>query len=162
GLKNIIKIQGFAVDLSINRPIDNWKFKFISSRVSANISPSKVLLRQMKNHKINTKNNGYCIPNGIDPKRILQTHSSSLKQELQLPENAIVGGMIGNFYNNVRDQLSICKALPLIIKAYPNFHFVFAGGKQNQWIKENKSYYSQCYTFCKKHNILNQVHFLGL
>ena len=66
--------------------------------------------------------------------------------------------MIGNFYNNGRDQLTICKALPDIFKKYPNIHFAFIGGHSDK----EPYFFNECFNLCKSNNILDRTHFVGL
>jgi len=65
--------------------------------------------------------------------------------------------MIGNFYNDGRDQLTICKALPELFKKYPYLHFVFVGGRSPRF----PQYYDNCYNYCKENSILTKTHFVG-
>ncbi len=161
GLKKTAVALEFAVDLGINRKIDNKKFRWLAKRTEANIAPSQTMLQQMHDYKMNQSPNNHFVHYGIDPDRVAQSHST-LRKELGIPQNALLAGMVGNFYNNVRDQLTVCKALPTVIEKHPDFHFVFAGGYRNHWIKANYEYYNACLDFCKSHNIMHRVHFIGL
>jgi L-malate glycosyltransferase len=154
-------VQGWAVDFRINRDIDNRKFRFIGKYAHASVALTDVLLQQAIEFRADPFLRGVTIHNGIDPERVVHKGKGTLKQDLNIPENAVLGGMTGNFYNHVRDQFTVCKALAEIMPHFPDFHFVFAGGSTNRWIKKNRSYFDKCVDFCRK-NKLDRVHFPGL
>lgn len=169
GLKNVTLIQGVAVNLKINLKTHNRKFRFLSSRVKATVAPGKTTVEQLTQMGMNKKNNARYVHNGIDPKRVTpntettsQAHCPQLRKKLNIPQDAVVAGMLGNFYNQVRDQYTVCRALPEVIRKNPQFHFVFGGGYKNKWIKTNEKHYNQCLTFCRDNNITSNVHFPGL
>jgi len=93
--------------------------------------------------------------NGIEPRKMETT--DTILGELNLNESSIIAGMIGNFKNDVRDQFTICKALKSILKKHPDFHFLFVGGKS----KIKPHFFDECYNFCERNDMLENVHFLG-
>ncbi len=169
GLKNIVLIQGMAVDLRVNQKLDNQKFRFLTPRVRATVVPGQTTVEQLTHWGMNKHNNARFVHNGIDPERVvpkhktaLQTTHHSLRKKLNIPGNAVVAGMLGNFYNAVRDQYTVCRALPEVIRKFPQFHFIFGGGYKNKWIKTNEHHYNRCLSFCRENNITSNVHFPGL
>ncbi|MBA3901618.1 MAG: glycosyltransferase family 4 protein, partial [Bacteroidetes bacterium] len=162
GLGNKILIQNFHVDFQRVRKIDLWKFKLINKFSSLNISCSGHLTEQLFKKDIGHSNKNISIHNGINPERVLSEKPGSLKSELNLGNEVVLAGMVGNFYNDIRDQITVCKALALAIKKHPDFHFVFAGGFENQWIKKDNAHFQNCLSICKKAGILQNVHFTGL
>ena len=81
----------------------------------------------------------------------------NLCEELHLDKNSLLIGAVGNF-NEVRDQLTICKFLKLLYDANIDFYFVFAGKRI-----EDKAYlYDNCVDFCQNNGLSENVSFLGI
>ncbi len=138
---------------------DNKVLEFLAPRVGANIAVSKGFIERLRKQSgIKNLDEFHIIYNGIDVKKLSENinHRKSIKKELDLPDNVFLAGMVGNF-QSWKDQFTICKAIPKILKMYPNFHFVFVGGKVNK----TTEYYDNCYKFCKEKHLLTNVHFLG-
>ena len=96
------------------------------------------------------------INNGVDPKRLLVT-GRKLRTELGLAEDAILCGMVANFYPDRRkDQLTVCQALPQLFERDPRAQFVFVGGSSNA-----PDLLDECASLCQQQNISHRVHFLG-
>ncbi len=53
--------------------------------------------------------------------------------------------------------MTVCKALPSLLKEYQNLHFFFIGAKD----KKSPQYFDDCYNFCKNHGLLERTHFMG-
>ncbi len=97
------------------------------------------------------------IYNGVDERR-LQPSGADFRAELNLPNDAFLIGMIGNFYVEPRkDQATICRALPLILKEMPNVHCIFAG----KTVTGAGEKYYECVKICAENGISEKVHFLG-
>ena len=97
------------------------------------------------------------IYNGVEERRLKPT-GKNLRVELALSADALLIGMIGNFYAEPRkDQMTVCRALPRIFSEMPNVHCVFAGKTQSG--AEEK--YVECVRFCEENKITDRVHFLG-
>jgi glycosyltransferase involved in cell wall biosynthesis len=96
------------------------------------------------------------INNGVDPRRLVVT-GRKLRTELGLADDAILCGMVANFYPDRRkDQLTVCRALPQVFDCDPRTQFVFVGGSSSA-----PDLLNECAGLCKKNNISNRVHFLG-
>ena len=96
------------------------------------------------------------INNGVDPRRLLVT-GRKLRTELRLAEDAILCGMVANFYPDRRkDQLTVCQALPQLFERDPRAQFVFAGSSSDA-----PDLLVECTSLCKQQNISHRVHFLG-
>ena len=155
------KLTKVKVILSFHGHVKSFKndmvLKFLIPRVDANISVSKSFFLRLK-QDIGFKiwRDFHIIYNGIDSKKFYKT-SGNLKSELGLSDSYILLGMVGNFNDNIRDQITVCKALPSIFKEYNNIHFVFIGRRP----VENPQYYNECYNFCQKNEILDRTHFIG-
>ncbi|MBP1637759.1 MAG: glycosyltransferase, partial [Bacteroidetes bacterium] len=71
-------------------------------------------------------------------------------------ESTILIGSVGNF-NEVRDQFTLCHLARLLSEQNIDFHLIFAGKRVDN-ISER---YDNCVDYCKEHNLLSHVHFLG-
>lgn len=156
GLKNVRRVlsfQGFIQDRK-NRVTS----KFLISRMDANIAVSRGMLAWLKNaDKLDTSRNFSVIYNGADPERIKPT-GKSLRDELQLPVDALLMGMVGNFYRDPRkDQLTVCRALPQVFSEFTTAHCIFAGRVEPG--AEDKM--AECVKVCIENGIADRVHFLG-
>lgn len=132
--------------------------KFLIPRVAANVVVSRALLNWYESD-IGLKFSGGAkiIGNGVDEKR-LETQNKHLRKELRLPADALLFGMIGNFYRDPRkDHLTVCQSLPRVFAEIKNAHCVFVGKIEAG--AEDK--FQACVNFCQSNNIAERVHFLG-
>jgi glycosyltransferase involved in cell wall biosynthesis len=105
---------------------------------------------------VELKGNFAVINNGVDPGR-LSSSDRILRSELGLADDAVLCGMVANFYPDQRkDQLTVCKALPQLFESVPNAHFVFVGQSS-----EAPELFNDCVNLCRQQNITERVHFLG-
>jgi glycosyltransferase involved in cell wall biosynthesis len=96
------------------------------------------------------------INNGVDPSRLLST-GRKLRTELGLANDAVLFGMVANFYADRRkDQLTVCQALPQLFERDPNARFVFVGNSSDA-----PHLFDDCVRLCRDQNISDRVHFLG-
>ena len=131
--------------------------KFVTPRLDAGVAVSNDLLRCLGEAGLETADKFHVVPNGVDATR-LQTDERGLRAELGLSESALLLGMVGNFYADVlKDQRTICLALPKFFQGVANAHFVFAGGT----FKDSTDLQNECQDICRQNNILDRVHFLG-
>ncbi len=156
GLKNIKRVlsfQGFIQDKR-NRVAS----RFLIPRMDANISVSRGLSKWLNEvDKLDTAKNFTVIYNGADPKR-LQPTGRSIKAELGLGREALLFGMVANFYRDPRkDQLTLCRSLPKVFADVPNSHCIFAGGIEQG--AEDKM--ADCLNFCIENGLTDRVHFAG-
>lgn len=156
GLKNVKRVlsfQGFIADRKNRRAS-----RFLIPQMHANIVVSRGLQKWLaENDRLDTSKNFHLIYNGADAKR-LQPTGKSLRGELGLDENALLVGMIGNFYRDPRkDQLTLCKSLPRVFAEIGNAHCIFAGKIEAG--AEQK--FADCARVCEENNISSRVHFLG-
>jgi glycosyltransferase involved in cell wall biosynthesis len=107
-------------------------------------------------HKLHKKK-FLVITNGVDSKR-LAFSGRDLRDELKIPANSFLLGMVANFSPVARkDQMTVCKALPQVFKAVPRAHFVFVGSKS----PAAPNLFEDCVEFCKQQGMSERVHFLG-
>lgn len=142
-------IHGFTEDLK-----NKLVFRYVTQHTQANILVSHAMKdMSIEREWIRRIPNAHVVYNGVDPARI-QRISSTLRQELGIPADARLLGMVGNFYC-VKDQLTACKAMQHVLCEQPNTHFVFAGRAHDMRL------YAECREFVQIHGLAEQVHFLG-
>lgn len=103
----------------------------------------------------------HVLANGVDAARLGPTRhegTPSLREELAIPDDSLLLGMVGNFYPDERkDQWTICRALPAIFEQHPKAHFVFVGAVH----EGAEEYHRRCVEHCREHGIADRVHFVG-
>ncbi len=151
-VKKVLSFQGFLTDKK-NRAA----LKFLIRRMDANVVVSRGLRTwHSEVDKLETEN-FHVIYNGADEKR-LQPTQKSLRNELGLNENALLIGMVGNFYRDPRkDQMSLCQSLPKVFAEIENAYCVFAGMTEPGAEEKRDA----CIRFCAENKIAEKVHFLG-
>ena len=152
-VKKVLTFQGFIADDKNRRTS-----QFLIPRMDANIFVSKGLRNWLsEKDKLDVKQNSHIIYNGTDEKR-LQPTGKSLRKELNLNENTLLLGMIGNFYRDPRkDQMTLCRSLPKVFEEVENAHCIFAGKVE----KGAEEKFQNCVDFCRQNEIAEKVHFLG-
>ncbi|ARV62585.1 glycoside hydrolase [Nostocales cyanobacterium HT-58-2] len=95
------------------------------------------------------------IPNGFDTSLFQPSFEArlSLRSELGLPNESFLIGLIGR-YHPMKDHANFLRASALLLKNFPNIHFVLAGSKVEQ---QNPILYQ----LIQDLGIFNQVHLLG-
>jgi glycosyltransferase involved in cell wall biosynthesis len=109
--------------------------------------------------KYHIHKNWKVIENGVDVRKISSILKSgpSIREELNIDPHVPLIGMVGNFVNSGRDQLTVCKALKIIHDYGDVFQFLFVGRKSSQF----PEIYDQCVRFCNENSLSQRVHFLG-
>ena len=172
-IKVILTIHGYDFNESI---LGRWIIRFIIKHTNANIYVSDTQLNyyQKKYHLNHDKQR--VVYNGIsfDKLEVSETRrmnesialdnnsgqilndSKSLLAELQLTTTTLLLGAVGNF-NEVRDQMVICRFLKLLNERKIDFHFVFVGKRTDN----APQIYDDCVRFCEQNNLSERVSFLG-
>lgn len=131
--------------------------RFVIPRMHANLTVSRDLLGWLaKEEKIDTRSNFHVVYNGVDAAR-LRPSGADLRAEFGLDRSHLLFGMVSNFYLGLKDQLTVCKALPRLFSEVKEAHFAFAGGRS----RLAPELYDDCVAFCREHGISDRVHFLG-
>ena len=132
--------------------------RWLVPRMDANVAVSRGLLECLRTRAgFDTARNFHVIYNGVDAARLAPT-GKSLRAELQLPADALVCGMVGNFYADGRkDQLTVCRALPQFFAAVPRARFIFVGAHEPAAAEA----FAECVRFCRAAGIADRVQFLG-
>ena len=146
-VKKILSIH--SLKLNLKTKIQNRISFFLSNKVLF-VSKS-VQKKLLKDININTNKKFMTVYNGIDPNRV-----PSYKKKYR-NSRLIEFGMVGNFYNDVRNHLILCKAALLLKYANINFRLYFAGGHSN----EKSHYFNQCKQYVNRANLEEEVLFLG-
>ena len=167
-MKIILTLHGY--DLQEGR-LGKLILSFILKRTDTNIYVSNAQRAYYQEKYRLDENKQRVVYNGISFKKFdgvksATTHSMTsshtmskediLRDELKLAPDTIFFGTVGNF-NNVRDQLTICRFLKLLKKEDVSFHFVFVGKK----VDNSADLYDDCVNYCRQNNLLENVSFLG-
>lgn len=99
--------------------------------------------------------NGCVIPNGVDHSRYIPSEEArlSVRHELGLSEKSFLIGLICR-YHPMKDHANFLKAAALLLKEYPDIHFILVGTKVN---RENQVLTQ----LIESLRIANQTHLLG-
>jgi glycosyltransferase involved in cell wall biosynthesis len=131
--------------------------RFVIPKMDANLVVSRDLFEWLKaSEGIDTSRNFHLLLNGVDGKRLSGVRAG-LRQELGENGSALLLGTVGNFYLSIKNQITVCRALPEFFARVPGAHFVFAGGRSEQ----NPELFDECVRFCRAAGISDRVHFLG-
>ena len=154
GLKNVktvLSFQGFVPGRK-----NRIATRFVAPLMDANITVSKSLMNYLRDEVgLKSFDNFHVVYNGADEHR-LKPSGRSIKQELGLPDGTMLGAMVANFVADpTKDQLTICRALPDVIREFPSFHFLFVGRVS----AGAEAVVAECHEICK--GISTNVHFLG-
>lgn len=131
--------------------------RFVLPRLHARVLLGKELAAWLgKEQGIDVGTDFIVINNGVDPRRLVVT-GRRLRTELGLADEAILCGMVANFYPDRRkDQLTVCQALPQFFNRDPRAQFVFVGSSNTA-----PALMEECVSLCRQQNISHRVHFLG-
>jgi len=135
---------------------NRWTVNFLAPRVNANISCSNGLLPWLREQGLNT-DGFHIIYNGVDEKR-LEYSGPRVSEELGIPENTILFGMVAHFYPAARkDQMTLCRAFAKIAGAAPNSHLLIVG----RVVAGAERKYEECIRIARDAGLSHRVHFLG-
>ncbi len=150
----------YHVSPFVSSTTDKYLTKKIEKKFDLLIAPSKALTAQMRQHKYARCDKYHVIPNGISLNRcITPLDKTSCRTKLKLQQDALLIGMAGSFYNNIRDQLTLCKAFAIVAKEHKNSCLVFAGAPVSKYFKKSKAY-DDCKRLIHQEGIAHRVIFL--
>lgn len=152
GIKVILTLHGF--DFSASKRM----MQFVLKRTDLNIYVSNYQKNYyVEKYKLNEKKQAV-VYNGIDFSKLEvdKTAVGNLRKELAIDDGTILMAMVGNF-NEVRDQISVCRFLNELNKEFQNFHFLFVGKR----IDNAPQRYDECVHYCKENGLDSRVSFLG-
>lgn len=107
--------------------------------------------RLKKSIKLNGSSKSKILYNGIQTQKILNRERKDVKR------HQVKIGMVGNFHNDVRDHLTVCRAANVLKKKKRQFTLQFAGGAS----KKDSYFLDQCKSFVKENELEREVKFLG-
>lgn len=150
--RNVLTLHGY-----IDNPKNRLALKYLLPRMDANVAVSRAFLERFRTDDgFDTSRNFHIVYNGVDAAR-LRSQRRTLRDELKLTGEKILCGMVGNFYFGVKDQLTVCRALPRLMAASPDVHFAFVGARS----QSAPQLFDDCVRFCAERGISERVHFLG-
>ncbi|MEC4817421.1 MAG: glycosyltransferase [Scytonema sp. PMC 1069.18] len=122
--------------------------------------PSKIIFVS-KTSKLQHEALGYCsknnhiLPNGFDTSLFTPSVETrlSVREELHLPKDSLLIGLFGR-YHPMKDHANFIQAAALLLKDYPDIHFLLAGTDINQ---DNQSLYQ----LIQDLGVFHQMHLLG-
>ena len=130
---------------------------FILKRTDLNLYVSKSLKRHYINkYNFSMREKQKYLYNGISFDKFNACKQTNLRAELDLQQDCILLGCVGNF-TAVRDHQTICRFLVLLKNMKVNFHFLFIGEKS---IKE-PWFFDDCKNICDKNSLTSKISFLG-
>lgn len=142
-------ILGFIIKRAdINIYVSDTQRKYYQEKFGLNPEKQKVVYNGISFDKLDVVDS---IEGQISRQAFTKLHT-----ELQLSSEAFLLGAVGNF-NDVRDQLTVCRFLKLFNEQKFDFHFVFVGKK----IESAPELYNDCVSFCKENGLSDVVSFLG-
>lgn len=132
--------------------------RFVTPRTQTKVVVSSDLLERLGTEQgVDTSNGFFVVHNGVDASR-LKPSGPKLRNELGLADDVLLMGMVGNFQPVAqKDQLTVCKALSILLPKLPQAHFAFIGGRS----EEAPRLFDDCVNYCRDENIADRVHFLG-
>ena len=127
------------------------KLKYFAMRIADSLILVSKYLKDHINPGMPEKE--HVIYNGIIEEQFQHKISPlpSVKREISLL------GMVGNFKNEARNQMTICRALLELQAKEIQFKFWFIGEKS----EIHPEYFDECYNFCEENGLLDTVSFLG-
>lgn len=149
----VMTFHGFLPD-SKNR----WASRFLIPRMDANLVVSRSLLDWLEKFTgLDLRNSIRIVHNGPDPARLAPS-GRNVRKEFGIPEDALLIGMIGNFYRDLRkDQITLAAAIGQIAEKIPNLYCIFVG-KTESGAEEKVA---QCQRLIAEAGLGPRVHFTG-
>ena len=150
-VRRVLSFQGFIPGTK-----NRVAAKLVTSKMDANISVSRSLLDYLRDEVgLRRLDNFHIIYNGADEAR-LKPSGISITSELGLRDGSMLGAMVANFTTDpTKDQLTICRALPEVIREFAQFHFLFVGRVS----ADAEEVVAECRRACEE--VSANVHFLG-
>jgi len=142
------------VDVNPNERFVAIKNLIMKYGVSALIAVSRDLASYIAERKLFNKNHIQVIYNGIDESRYGKNNSKELRELLNIPDDALLVGCLGNVRPAKSYDVLIAAAATLIHEKKQNIHFIVAGHKKPELMKKLDE-------LMVKHAVVNRVHFIG-
>jgi glycosyltransferase involved in cell wall biosynthesis len=154
GIRVVLTMHGYDFDERIFPKLIN---RFILHRTALNIYVSKTQMNYyFKKYSLHNLSSQKVVYNGVSFEKFDKTSTGSIREELRITNDTLLLCSIGNFVH-VRDQMTICRFLALLIKKTSDFRMIFAGARDIQ----NPHLYDSCVSFCHKEGLSEHVSFPG-
>lgn len=151
-VRHVLTFHGFFDDAK-----NRLSARFLAPRMDANISCSKGLLEWLEGSARLDVSKFRIIYNGVDARR-LRYDGEGLKDELNLPADAFLFGMVSHFYAAPRkDHLTLCRAFAAVSERLPDAHLILVGKIE----PGAESKHAECVKIVEANNLRSRVHFLG-
>lgn len=129
--------------------------RFLLPRITQSVFVSKTLL-QFVESRVRKIRKTSVVYNGVHLTMDLNTMS---KRDWRVPQGAVLVGMVGNLTNNVRDPMTVCKGLRIVMDQGVKFFFLFVGGRN----PKAPEFFDQCVNYCQSVGLIEKhVCFLGV
>ena len=152
-IKIVLTHHGFVIDENkISKIIRKFIYKHVNLNLFVSNYQMSVYVDKYRAIRINRKK---VLMNGVSTHKYDSLENKSIRDELKVPQETRLLVSVGSF-THVRDQLTICKFIK-ILDSKINFKFLFVGKKDDN----QPELFDSCFTFCKDHNLLDRVIFLG-
>ncbi len=151
-VRHVLTFHGFFDDTK-----NRLAARFLAPRMDANVSCSKGLLEWLARDARLDVSKFRTIYNGVDTRR-LAYDGESLKEELNLPADAFLFGMVSHFYAAPRkDHPTLCRAFAAVSARLPNAHLILVGKTE----PGAESKHAECVRIVRENGLEARVHFLG-
>lgn len=141
--KHIRKVHTFHASPKINTKVDYIITRLLESKFDLFITPTQTLLSDMQEAGYKNTKKYDIINYGIPGDVINKIPKEECRHILGLPQNDLLIGMAGTFYANVRDQMTLCKAMAHLEKFEKPVRLVFAGAGKSAYFEKN-NLFEQC------------------
>ncbi len=152
-VKLLLTMHGF--DVNVSRRL----LSFVLKRTTANVYVSDYQKKYYVDKFKLKEAKQFVVYNGIDFDKldIDVDASKNIRTELNLPQDTLLLGMVGNF-NLVRNQMFVCRFLKLLNEQGIDFHFIFVGKR----IEGMSDRFDNCVAYCQHNHLSSKVTFLGV
>ncbi len=156
GIKILLTLHGFDF---VQTKQSSIILKFILHKTDKNLFVSDYQRKYyIEKYHLKIKNQKL-VYNGISFEKlnIELMPQNSLREELKISSNQLLLGTIGNF-NEVRDQMTLCRFALELKKSGVDFHLIFVGKRVMSCLER----YDNCVDFCQLNGLTENVSFLGI
>lgn len=153
GAKVVLTHHGFVADAK-----NKLALRFLIPRVERNLFVSEGLRQWYRdNAGLDADTRSEVLCNGIDRKR-LDSVGPSVRAEIGISSNAMLFGMIANFYNAPRkDQKTLCEAFAELAAVRSDCHLLLVGSIEDG----AEGRFAECVKIINDNGLTGRVHFLG-
>jgi glycosyltransferase involved in cell wall biosynthesis len=154
GIRIVLTTHSYDFEETSLAKTINW---FIFRQTSLNVFVSNTQMNYyVEKFNLHNPSRRKVVYNGISFERFDKHSSNSIRHELGIKNDILLLCSVGNFVP-VRDQMTICRFLALLIKKTFDFRMIFAGSRTIQ----DPHLYDDCVDFCQKEGLADKVLFLG-